>query len=54
MRFEEGRVGWSSTVQRDKTKNFPYKEYQGFSVSYTCCAGDTSATNRYSSCPLGI
>lgn len=54
MRFEVGKVGWSSTVQIHKTKNFQYKEYKGFPMSYTCCANETGTINKYSPCFLRI
>lgn len=49
MSFEEGKADGASTVQINKTKNFHYKEYQKFPVSYTCCAAEADAINKYGS-----
>lgn len=54
MRFEEEKVGCSSTGQIDKTKDFQYKAYQGLSVSYTHCVPEAGATNRHGSYPFRI
>lgn len=49
MKFENRKVGWSSSVQIDKTKNFQYQEYLGFPKSYIHYAADSGAISRYSS-----